>query len=163
MIYQTLRTRCLSLDDTNIYNYDYRWYVERSGHGINFWMTQTKTTMFTNKMSYNEDTIELWKTQTYRSVIMYDVSNNMVRYGTVEETIVNNCEHRWYLEHYGHCVYLWMTRIETTMIIDDMSNVRGSLFISGWHKQKQRCSQMKCRTTRTLLNSGRHKHREGRS
>ena len=36
------------------------------GYGIYLWMTQTKTTIFTNEMSYNDDTIELWKTQKYR-------------------------------------------------------------------------------------------------
>ena len=87
----------------------------------------------------------------------------MVRSGTVDEAIVNNCEHRWYVEHYRHCVYLWRPRIYRTIIIDDMSKVRGPVFISGYHKQKQRCSQMKCRTMRKLLNSGRHKHIEGRS
>ena len=62
---------------------------------------------------------------------MYDMSNNMVRSGTVEQAIVNNCEHRLYVEHYGHGVYLWRTRIYATMIIDDMSNVRGTVFICG--------------------------------
>ena len=37
---------------------------------------------------------------------MYDMSDNMVLYGTVEEAIVNNCEHRLYVEHDGHGVYL---------------------------------------------------------
>ena len=52
---------------------------------------------------------------------MYDMSNNMVRYGTVEEAIVNNCEHRWYVEHYGHGIYLWMTQTKTTMFTNEMS------------------------------------------
>ena len=64
------------------------------GTRIYLWITQAKTTMFTNEMSYNEDTIELWKTQTKISMIIDDMSNNMVRLGTVEAAVVNNCEHR---------------------------------------------------------------------
>ena len=32
--------------------------------------------MFINEMSYNEDTIELWKTQTYRRKAIDDIPNN---------------------------------------------------------------------------------------
>ena len=57
-------------------------------------MTQTKTTMFTNEMSYNEDTIELWKTRTYRRKVIDDMSNNKVMVGSLEYTYINNVEHR---------------------------------------------------------------------
>ena len=51
---------------------------------------------------------------------MYDMSINMVGYGTVEEAIVNNCEHR-------------------TMLIDDMLNI-DMVFLSGRDTDEERRS-----------------------
>ena len=62
-------------------------------------MTQTKTTMFTNEMSYNEDTIELWKTQTYRRKVIDDMSNSKDTVGSLEYTHMKNADHRSSTEH----------------------------------------------------------------
>ena len=62
-------------------------------------MTQTKTTMFTIEMSYNEDTIELWKTQNYRRKVMDDMSNNKDTVGSLEYTHMKNVDHRSSTEH----------------------------------------------------------------
>ena len=69
------------------------------GNGIYLWMTQTKTTMFTNKMTYNEDTIELWKTQTYRRKVIDDMSNNKDTVGSLEYTHMKNADHRSSAKH----------------------------------------------------------------
>ena len=50
--------------------------------------------MFTNEMSYNEDTIELWKTQTYRRKVTDDMSNNEDTVGSLEYTHMKNANHR---------------------------------------------------------------------
>ena len=62
-------------------------------------MTQTKTTMFTDEMSYNEDTIELLKTQTYRRKVIDDMSNNKDTLGSLEYTHIKNADHRSSAEH----------------------------------------------------------------
>ena len=62
-------------------------------------MTQTKTTMFTNQMSYNEDTIELWKTQTYRRKVIDDMSNNKDTLGSLEYPHMKNADHKSSTEH----------------------------------------------------------------
>ena len=62
-------------------------------------MTQTKTTMFTNESSYNEDTIELWKTQTYRRKVIDDMSNNKDTVGRLEYTHMKNAVHISSTEH----------------------------------------------------------------
>ena len=62
-------------------------------------MTQTKTTMLTNKMPYNEDTIELWKTQTYRRKVIDDMSKNKDTVGSLEYTHIENADHRLSTEH----------------------------------------------------------------
>ena len=56
------------------------------GARIYLWIPQTKPTMFTNEISYNEDIIELWKTQTYRRKVMDDMSNNKDTVGSLEYT-----------------------------------------------------------------------------
>ena len=69
------------------------------GHGIYLWMIQTKTTMFTHEM-YNEVTIELWKTQTYRRKVIDDMSNNKDTVGSrLEYTHMKNADHRSSAEH----------------------------------------------------------------
>ena len=55
--------------------------------------------MFTNKMSYNEDTIELWKTQTYRRKVIYDMSNNKDTVGSLEYAHMKNADRRSSTEH----------------------------------------------------------------
>ena len=50
--------------------------------------------MFTNDMSYNENTIELWKTQTYRRKVIDDMSNNKDTVGSLEYTHMENADHR---------------------------------------------------------------------
>ena len=62
-------------------------------------MTQTKTTMFTNETSYNEDTIELWKTQTYRKKVIDDLSNKKDTVGSLEYTHMKNADNRLTAEH----------------------------------------------------------------
>ena len=62
-------------------------------------MAQTKTPMFTNEMSYNEDTIELWKTQTYRRKVIDDMSNNKDTVRNLEYTHMKNADHRSSAEH----------------------------------------------------------------
>ena len=62
-------------------------------------MSQTKTTMFTNEMSYNEDTIELWKTQTYWRKVVDDMSNNKDTVGSVDYTHMKNAVYRPSTEH----------------------------------------------------------------
>ena len=75
-------------------------------------MTQTKTTMFTNEMSYNEDTIELWKTQTHRRKVIY-MSNNKGTVGSLEYTHMKNADHRSSTEHYkGHGIHICKTQKE---------------------------------------------------
>ena len=69
------------------------------GHGIYLWMTETKTTMFTNEISYNEDTIELWKTQTHRRKVIDGMSNNKDTKGSLEYTHMENADHRSSAEH----------------------------------------------------------------
>ena len=72
-------------------------------------MTQTKTTMFTNEMSYNKDTVELWKIQTYRRKVIDDMSNNKDTVGILECTHMKNADHRASAEHQGHGIYLCKT------------------------------------------------------
>ena len=55
--------------------------------------------MFTNKMSYNEDTIELWKTQTYRRKVIDDMPNNKETVGSLGYTHMKNADHRSSAEH----------------------------------------------------------------
>ena len=55
--------------------------------------------MFTNEMSYNEDTIELWKTQTYRRKVIDDMPNNKDTVGSLEYTHMKNADHRSSTEH----------------------------------------------------------------
>ena len=55
--------------------------------------------MFTNEMSYNEDTIELWKTQTYRRKVIDDMPNNKDMVGSLECTHMKNADHRSCAEH----------------------------------------------------------------
>ena len=55
--------------------------------------------MFTNEMLYNEDTIELWKTQTYRRNVIDDMSNNEDSVGSLEYTDIKNAGHRSSAEH----------------------------------------------------------------
>ena len=54
--------------------------------------------MFTNEMSYNEDTIELWKSQTYRRKVIDDMSNNDT-VGSLKYTHMKNTDHRSSAEH----------------------------------------------------------------
>ena len=55
--------------------------------------------MFTIEMSYNEDTIELWTTQSYiRKVIDY-MSNNKDTVGILKYTHMKNADHRSSAEH----------------------------------------------------------------
>ena len=42
--------------------------------------------MFANEMSYNEDTMELRQTQTYRRKVIDDMSNNKDTVGSLEYT-----------------------------------------------------------------------------
>ena len=62
-------------------------------------MAQTKTTIFTNEMSYNEDTIELGKTQTYRTKVIDDMPNIKDTVGSLEYTHMKNADHRSSAEH----------------------------------------------------------------
>ena len=55
--------------------------------------------MFTNEMSYNVDTIELWKTQTYRRKVIDDMSNNNDTVGILEYTHMKNADHRSSAKH----------------------------------------------------------------
>ena len=68
--------------------------------------------MIIDRVSNNEDTIFNSGKHKHKEVwlIMYDMSNNMVQYGTVEEAIVS------------------------TVSIDDMSNITDTVFISGGHE-----------------------------
>ena len=50
--------------------------------------------MFTIEISYNEDTIELWKTQTYIRKVIDDMSNNKDTVGSLEYTHVKNADLR---------------------------------------------------------------------
>ena len=68
--------------------------------------------MFTNEMSYNEDTIELWKTQTYRRKVIDDMSNNKDTVGSLEQTHIK------------------------MLIIDTLPNIKDTVFISVKHKIK---------------------------
>ena len=62
--------------------------------------------MFTNEMSYNEDTNELWKTQTYRRKVIDDMSNNKDTVGSPEYTHMKNAHHRSSAEYEGHGIYI---------------------------------------------------------
>ena len=58
--------------------------------------------MFTNEMSYNEETIELWKIQKYRRKVIDDntiMSNNRDTVGSLEYTHMKNADHRSSTEH----------------------------------------------------------------
>ena len=68
--------------------------------------------MFTNEMSYNEDTIELWKTQTYRRKVIDDMSNNRDTVGSLEYTHMKNADHRSSTEHQGHGIHICNTQNE---------------------------------------------------
>ena len=50
-------------------------------------------------MSYNEDTIELWKTQTFRRKVVDDMSNNTDTVGSLKYTHMKNADHRSSVEH----------------------------------------------------------------
>ena len=55
--------------------------------------------MFADEMSDNNDTIELWKTQTYRRKVIDDMSNNKDTVGSLEYTHMKNVDHRSSTEH----------------------------------------------------------------
>ena len=55
--------------------------------------------MFTNEMWFNEDTIELWKTQIYKRKVIDDMSNNKETVGSLEYTHMKNADHRSSAEH----------------------------------------------------------------
>ena len=63
-------------------------------------------------MSYNEDTIELWKTQTYRRKVIDVMSNNKDTLGSLEYTHMKNADHR------------------------SLPNIKDTVFISVKHKMK---------------------------
>ena len=45
-------------------------------------------------MSYNEDTIKFWKTQTCRRKVIDDMANNKDTVGSQEYTHMKNADHR---------------------------------------------------------------------
>ena len=55
--------------------------------------------MFTNEMSYNKDTIELWKTQTYKRKVLDNMSNIKHTVGSLEYTHMKNVGHRSSAKH----------------------------------------------------------------
>ena len=55
--------------------------------------------MFTNEMSYNKDTIELWKTHTYRMKVIDDMPDNKDTVGSLEYIHMKNADHRSSAEH----------------------------------------------------------------
>ena len=68
-------------------------------------------------VSNNKHTI--FKIQTVSGMIMDDMSNNKDWYGTVDDTNINNNEHRWFVKNYG-----------------DVKISNTTKFISGGHKYK---------------------------
>ena len=59
-------------------------------------------------MSYNENTTELWKTQTYKRKVD-DMSNNKDTVGSLEYTRMKDADHRSSAEH-GHGIYICKTQ-----------------------------------------------------
>ena len=130
---QTLRTRHVSLEDTNMKNDYHRWNVTHLGHGMYLWKTQTWRTVSINKCQ----TLSTWNVSLEDINMRNRFINKCQTLSTwnvsLEDINMRNNYHWWYVKHWRQGVYLWKTQSWRTMITDDMSNIEDKVFTSGRH------------------------------